>query len=99
MPAAPEGKDIVLEIDVQGAAQVKALDPSALVVFIAPPSLEELERRLRGRGDPEEKIRQRLALATSEEQGAAALGAIRVVNDDLGRAVDDIHALIEKARE
>jgi len=56
-----QGKDVILEIDVQGARQVRDRVPDALLIFLAPPTLEELERRLRGRGtEPEASIRRRL---------------------------------------
>lgn len=98
LPAPPEGHDVLLEIEVQGARQVRDLDPDALVIFVAPPSVEEQQRRLRGRGESEEVVARRVAKAAEEADGAAALGAITVVNDDLERAVSEIHALIEARR-
>lgn len=94
----PAGSDIVLEIEVQGARQVHALDPDALLIFVVPPSPEEQERRLRGRGDPEEIVQRRLAKAAEETDAARQLGAIEVVNDDLDRAVTEVHAIIERYR-
>lgn len=94
----PEGSDVILEIEVQGAAQVLALDPDALLLFVVPPSPEEQERRLRGRGDPEEVVVRRLAKAAEETAAARALGAVEVVNDDLDRAVTEIHDIIARAR-
>ena len=94
----PGGKDVVLEIEVQGARQVLALDPEALCIFITPPSPEEQERRLRYRGDPEEVVQRRLAKAAEEADAAAELGAIEVVNDDLHRCVDEVLGIIERAR-
>jgi guanylate kinase len=89
---------VLLEIEVQGAAQVKARDPGALVVFVVPPTAAEQERRLRGRGDPDDVVRRRLAKAGQEREAAAALGAVEVVNDDLDTAVAEVRALIESAR-
>ena len=94
----PAGSDLVLEIEVDGASQVKRLDPTALLIFVVPPSAEEQERRLRGRGDPEEIVVRRLAKAADEIDAAAVLGAFEVVNDDLDEAVDRVHDLITAAR-
>jgi guanylate kinase len=94
----PPGNDVVLEIEVQGAAQIKHADPEALLVFVVPPSPEEQERRLRGRGDPDDVVRRRLAKAAEETAAARALDAIEVVNDDLERAVAEILDIIGRAR-
>jgi guanylate kinase len=98
VPEPAPGADTLLEIEVQGARQVRQRLPDALLVFVVPPSAKEQERRLRERGDPEHKVRQRLAKAAEEEAAAGALGAVEVVNDDLDRAVAEIAALIESAR-
>ncbi len=80
------GQDILLEIDWQGAEQVRAVFPDAIGIFIAPPSIEELERRLRGRDtDTEEVILRRLASARAEIDKIAEYDYI-VVNDDFERA-------------
>jgi guanylate kinase len=92
--ALAEGRPALLEIDLQGARQVRAVMPEALFVFLAPPSWEELVRRLVGRGTeaPEERER-RLATARVE---LAAEGEFdeTVVNDDLDRAADRLVALM-----
>lgn len=98
VPQPPPGCDTLLEIEVQGARQVRQRDPEALLIFVLPPSAAEQERRLRERGDPEHLVRQRLAKAAEEAEAATSLGAVEVVNDDLDRAVDEIAALIESAR-
>ncbi|MCU1377282.1 MAG: gmk [Acidimicrobiales bacterium] len=94
----PYGMDVVLEIEVQGARQMRAIDPKALFIFITPPSAEEQERRLRGRGDPEEVVQRRLAKAAEEADAAAELGAIEVVNDDLEHCVEVVGSIIASHR-
>ncbi len=98
-PEPPAGADVLLEIDVQGAAQVKARDPDAVLVFVEPPSRQAQEQRLRGRGDPEEVIARRLAAAPDEEAAGRALADHVVVNDDLGRAVEEVAAILELHRQ
>jgi guanylate kinase len=97
-PEPPAGRDVVLEIDVQGAAQVHERDPSALLVFLLPPDPEEQARRLRARGDAPERVRERVAKAAEEEATARSLGAVFVVNDDLERATAEVLKLIDTAR-
>ena len=97
-PDAPPGTDVVLEIEVQGAGQVRAAHPDALLVLVTTPSAAEQEARLRGRGDPEDRVAARLAVADQEVEVATALGAVTVVNDDVDRAVDEIEAIIAARR-
>jgi guanylate kinase len=89
-----EGVPVLLKIDLQGARQVKAAMPDAQFVFLAPPSVEELKRRLIGRGtDDEETIRRRLAHA-DEELAAEAEFDVTVVNDYVERAADELVGLL-----
>lgn len=99
VPVAPPGSDVILEIEVQGARQIHELDPDALLLFLVPPSPAEQEARLRGRGDPDEIVERRLAKAAEEVGAARELGAIEVVNDDLGRAVDEVLEIITRRRD
>ncbi len=95
-----QGNDVVLEIEVKGGAQVKKLMPECVSVFILPPSMKVLEKRLRGRGTEEEAtIRQRLAKAREEIPCARDYDYI-VYNDRLEDAVSDLQAIIrgEKLR-
>jgi guanylate kinase len=94
----PAGQDVVLEIDVGGAEQIRAAQPDVLLIFVDAPSREAQEGRLRGRGDPPEKVARRLAKADEEVERAKALGMRFVVNDDLDRAVAEIEDLIRAAR-
>lgn len=88
------GLDVVLEIEVQGGAQVKEQRPDAVGIFILPPSLKELERRLRERGtEPEEKIRKRLETARAEIQRAHCYD-YTVVNDTVESAVGQIRTIM-----
>ena len=89
------GLDLVLEIDVQGAAQVKKKLPEAVTIFILPPSREELERRLRSRGqDSEEEIARRLAQAREEIAASEDFYDFCVVNDDVERAGREAQAIV-----
>jgi guanylate kinase len=92
------GRDVILEIDVKGAEQVRKEVPDALLVFLAPPSMDELERRLRGRGtEDDERIARRLERATWEMTQRSWFDHV-VVNDDLERAADEVAAIIEASR-
>ncbi len=96
--ARSKGLDLVLEIDVQGAKQVKQKMPEAVAIFIVPPSRQELERRIRARGqDSEEEIARRLERARQEMQHYADYDFI-VVNDDLERAGCEVQAIAIAAR-
>ena len=89
-PGLESGKWVVLEIDVKGAISAMELYPNAITIFIEPASLDELEKRLRGRGtENEESVRQRLRQA-QEEMALADRYRFRVINDDVDRAVDEI---------
>jgi guanylate kinase len=92
------GGDALLEIDVQGARQVRDAMPQAILVFLEPPSLEELERRLRSRGtEDEERLARRLRKASSELEQKEWFDHV-VVNDDLDRAAAQVAAIIEESR-
>ncbi|HLU82073.1 MAG TPA: guanylate kinase [Trueperaceae bacterium] len=100
MEAVAKGRDVLLELELVGARQARERIPEAVMIFIAPPSLSELERRLRGRGtDSEEKIQKRLARAREEIASMREFDYV-VVNDDLQRAVVLFTSIIaaERAR-
>ncbi len=94
-PDATSGSDVVLEIEVDGAQQVKALRPDAILIFVLPPSRAEQERRLRGRGDADQKVAERLRKAEDEEPVGMSLADHVVVNDDLERTIDEMLEIIE----
>jgi guanylate kinase len=94
-----KGLDLVLEIDVQGAAQVKEKLPGSVGIFILPPSREELERRLRGRGqDLDEEIARRLAQARDEIAMFGKYYDYCVVNEDIERAGREAQAIVTALR-
>ena len=93
-----ENADIVLEIELDGAQQVKRQYPQAVLIFVLPPSREEQERRLRGRGDPGDKVQARLRKAEIEEPVGREQADHLVVNDDLDRTVDEMMTIIEHER-
>lgn len=98
-PEPAEGTDVVvLEIEVDGARQVKAQHPEAIVVFVLPPTRAEQERRLRERGDVEAKVVERLRKAESEEPVGLKLADHVLVNDDLDETVGDLLRIIDRAR-
>lgn len=94
LPEAAPGRSVVLEIEVDGATQVKRRFPNAVLIFVMPPSREEQQRRLRGRGDPESKVDERLQKALDEEPIGLAIADHVVVNDDLDATVDEMLAII-----
>ena len=94
-----EGKNVLLEIEVQGATQVREKCPDALTIFIIPPNMEELEKRIRGRrSEPEEIVQQRLAKASKEMKMMDNYKYI-VCNDDPKLAADLISSIIKRHME
>ena len=92
------GKNVILEIEIQGALKVKEKFPETLLIFLTPPSAEELKRRLESRGtESAEVIARRLARAAEESEGVEAYEYI-VVNDNLEECVEEVHSLVDAAR-
>lgn len=93
-----EGSDVILEVDVNGAAQVRQKVRDAVSIFIMPPSFEELRRRLSSRGtESKEVVEERLSKALGEIKRAAEYDYI-VVNDELNAAADDLLSIILSER-
>lgn len=93
-----QGRDVILEIEIQGALKVRERFPQALLLFVMPPDAEELRRRLAGRGTEEDAvIRRRLARAQEESKGIENYEYI-IINDDLQACVQEMHAVITAAR-
>ena len=96
--AVSEGRDIIIEVDVNGAAQIRKKLPEAVTVFIMPPSFEELKRRLVGRGtESEELIEKRLRSALDEIRRAGEYDYI-IVNDDAAAASQSLMSVIKACR-
>ncbi len=93
-----KGNNVILEIEIQGARNIKKIYPDSLLLFVTPPSAAELERRLKGRGtETDDVIAGRLARAAEESLGIDDYDYI-VVNDDLDTCVETVDALVEAAR-
>lgn len=91
------GKDVILEIEIQGALKIKKQYPDALLLFVMPPSAAELRRRLEGRGtETKEVIDKRMRRAIEEAEGIEEYEYI-VINDDLGICVRELHEIITAA--
>ncbi len=93
-PQPPPGADVLLEIDLQGAAQVRARHPDAVVILVVAPSPEAQAARMRSRGDGEDDVAARVALGLDEERIGRKLADHVVVNDELERAVDEVAGIL-----
>ena len=93
-----DGRDVILEIEIQGALKVKEKFPEALLLFVMPPSAAELKRRLEGRGtESPEVIRERLVRASEEAEGIENYEYL-IINDDLDECVREMNDIINAAR-
>ena len=97
-PNAPEGSDVVFEIDIQGARAVRRHHPDAVLIFVEPPSRAVQEARLRSRGDDDATIDKRLRKADSEEGVGRTLADHVVINDHLERAVAEVAGIVAAHR-
>jgi guanylate kinase len=96
--ARESGRDVIVEIDVQGARTIRQRVPDALLIFLVPPSIEELVRRLRQRGtEPDTALAERVARAEDEMAEQSWFDHV-VVNDDLDRATAQVAAIIGRSR-
>jgi len=97
--AIASGRDVVLEIDVQGARSVRARVPGAVLIFLTPPSMQELQRRLQGRGTEDEvSLERRLGKAAAEMSERGWFDHV-VVNDELQRATDEVADILSGYRD
>ena len=91
-----EGKDVILEIEAEGAFQVKEQMPEALLIYMLPPSMAELKARLVGRGtETPDKVEKRLRKAREEELDKARKYDFLIVNDDLEKCISELHRMIQ----
>ena len=93
-----EGRDVVLEIEIQGARQVRSRDAAAVLILLVAPEREVYEARMRERGDSEDQIRRRLEIGAREEAEGREIADFVVVNDDLDRAVDEVAGILAARR-
>jgi len=92
------GRDILLEIDWQGAAQIRRIFPDCISIFILPPSLEALEQRLKGRGKDDEKVIAKRLAAVSEDVAHVAEFDYVIINDNLNEALRELNAVVLTAK-
>ncbi len=98
IPHPPEGADVLLEIDVQGAEQVLAKRPEATVILLLPPSTEVQAARLAARGDDDAQVRRRVERGRHEVERGRQVAAHVVVNDDLRQAHRELAAIVDRTR-
>jgi guanylate kinase len=94
VPDPPAGRDILLEIDLQGAEQVRRLRPDARLILLLPPSADAQEERLRARGDDEAHIAKRLEAGAAEQRQGRAIADAVVVNHDVAQATADVAGIV-----
>lgn len=94
LPDPPPGRDVLFEIDVEGARQIKALYPKSLLIFIDTPNRDVQRQRMVDRGDTPERIDARLRKAAEEVDKANGMDFVHVINDDLERTVHEVASLI-----
>ncbi len=98
VPEPGTGRDVLLEIDLQGATQVRALRPDATLILLLPPSPEVQADRLRGRGDDDAHVARRLAEGADEEREGRRIADAVVVNDTIAQATADVASILELRR-
>ena len=98
IPDPPGGADVLLEIDLQGARQVRARRPDARLILLVPPSDDVQAERLRARGDDEDHVAKRLRTGADEIRQGRTLADHEVVNDDLVRATADVAGIVDRYR-
>jgi guanylate kinase len=95
VPEPVDGEDLLLEIDLQGAEQIKAIDPTSVLVLLVPPSPEVQAARLRSRGDDEQAVSRRVAKGLEEMDVGRQIADHEVVNDEIERAVAELASILD----
>jgi guanylate kinase len=98
LPEAPNHADVLLEIEVQGAEQVRRQNADAIIILVLAPSMADLENRLRGRGDSDDHVATRLSSTPHEVSKGHELATFTVVNDDVERTASEILSILEELR-
>jgi guanylate kinase len=98
-PHAPPDMDVVLEIDVNGAAQIRQKHPEALIFLVVPPSRDALKQRLLQRGDGSQDVEARLQRADMEVENGRTVADYVIVNDDLARATEEVAGILARHRK
>jgi guanylate kinase len=98
-PSLDEERDLLLEIEIQGAQQVREHDPNAVIFLLIPPSLAVLEARLRGRGDTDDHVARRLVSSEHELEVGEALADYVVTNHEVAQATQEIFSILEGLRQ
>jgi guanylate kinase len=98
VPDPPTGTDVLLEIDLQGAREVRRLRPDAHLILLRLPSDEVQAQRLRARGDDEAHVAKRLRAGAEEVTAGRLIADAEVVNDDLGQATADVAGIVDRYR-
>ena len=98
LPDPPPGRDVLLEIDLQGARQILDRHPGAVLVLLLPPSADVQAERLRARGDDEAEVQRRIEKGRQEELAGRELTPHAVVNDDLDKAVSEVAGILDAHR-
>jgi len=98
LPVPPPGRDVLLEIDLQGARQVRSRRPDATLVLLLPPSPEAQAARMRARGDDEDLVAARVEAGREEERAGVGLADAVVVNEDVPQATAEVAGILERRR-
>ena len=98
-PSLTEVRDLLLEIEIQGAQQVREHEPDAVIFLLLPPSMAVLEQRLRGRGDPDDHVERRLLSSVHELEVGESIADFVVTNHEVSQSTEEIFSILEGLRQ